>query len=189
MSAYNFFMSDIWYKWGNEMHIDFKLWFLNAHSILPTRYESQDEWFCLHLQDTPIAFNYCRVETYKRFNARSFGIKLLEGDSRMSEEEAKELEEQNCEKAFNNIKKHYKHVFFLDDPDRLKKIDKLFVDYDIPVKPNVNITYEHTTDQAYHPLKRDVVMFKDLSTEYQEFAIRMLEYETQFYNKCKNEYT
>jgi len=188
MSAYNFFISDIWYKWGDEIDVDFKLWFLNSFSLLPTEYEAQYEWFIIRTNENPISWKDALVSTYKRFKFRE-QERHEEREGIPSESQAKELEEKNCELAFNTIKKRYKHVFFLDDSDRLEKIDKLFVDYKIPIKPNVNITYEHTTNDAYGPLKRDVVKFKDLSNEYQEFAHRLLKYEIQFYNKCKDEYT
>jgi hypothetical protein len=188
MSAYNFFISDIWYKWGNEMDVDFKLWFLNSFNLVPTEYEAQYEWFILHTNENPISYNDALVSTYKRFKFREWQ-RHEERESIPTEERAIALEEKNCELAFNNIKKRYKHVFFLDQVDRLEKIDKLFQDYDIPVNPNVNITNENDSNDAFGPMKRNAVQFTDLSTEYQEFAYKFLKYEIQFYNNCKDEYS
>jgi len=192
MSAYNFFISDIYHKWGNEIDVDFKLWFLNSFRIIPTEYQAQYEWFIIHTNENPISYDDALVATYRRFKFREWQRhqeRRNPTESIPSEEQAIALEEKHCEYAFNTMKKRYKHVFFLDQVDRLEKIDKLFQDYDIPVTPDVNVRNENNSNDAFGPMKRNAVQFTDLSTEYQEFAYKMLKYEIQFYNNCKDEYT
>ena len=187
MSAYNFYITDVYHKWGINMDVNYRLWFLNAYTILPTRYESQMEWFCLHVfPDPTIGWREENKTTYERFRNRSFGKKRLPGETGMTDIEAKEIEELNCEKAFDNIIEHYKHVFFLEDERFLTKLDNIFKERDIPVIPNKKISYIHKTSDSYGPMDREYIQFSDLSNEDQEFTQYMLEYEIKFYNKCKS---
>lgn len=187
MSAYNFYITDVYHKWGDNIEIDFKLWFLNAYNILPTSYESQLQWFTQHVYPDPeLPWQRDIQRLYDRFRTRSFGNKVLPGEKRISEEEAKAVEQANLKLAFTNIKRDYKHVFFLEDEQFLTKLDKVFVENDIPVIPNKDISFTHKTSDAYRPLDREYITFKDLSKEYQDLAYYMLEHEIKFYNKCKN---
>jgi hypothetical protein len=186
MSAYNWFITDIYHKWGDNIEVDFKLWFLNAHTILPTRYKSQLQWFAQHVFPDPrLPWQTTPQNPYERFRLK-VGKKYIDGENRISEEEAKAVEEANLELAFTNIKRDYKHVFFLEDKQFLTKLDKVFVENDIPVIPNKNISFTHKTSDAYKPLDRKYITFKDLSKKYQDFAYYMLKHEIKFYNKCKN---
>jgi len=185
LSAYNYYILELFTLWNQKGYIDFYTWFVNKDRLLPSRANYQYEHFIRSYWDFPDFTNHVHSGAVKRSYIIT-DVRQNRLDQLIKEKLDSQYKETNI--AFEKLKKHCQHVLFLEN-NYIIKFDNLIKQYDIPCYPNKDITKSHiTSTELMKNLNKKYITYDDLDFDSKELLNEYIQPDIEFYNKCKKHY-
>jgi hypothetical protein len=188
LSAYNYYILELFTLWNQKGYIDFYTWFINKDRLLPNETNYQYEHFIRSYWDLP-TFVLARNHIHSGAVNGSF---IMTNVRQRRVEQLKKEQFDNLYKeaslAFETLKKHCQHVLFLEN-NHITAFDNLIKQYDIPCYPNKDITNAHVTStELMKNLNKKYITYDDLDSDSKELLNEYIQPDIEFYNNCKKHY-